>query len=310
MSNIFESALDDVSEEELIALAIAASLCESSSEHASEAPPAELCAHSEEIYLQPPGSGGSPPQHGSAASLASLSNSTVLTPFGSSPPVPSPGAGAWGKGAPRTSISAPDGAESHPPAHAPDHGTGGPGDVRAESLTPSKSDGVLEYAEFIGSGYDDCANEDEAILGVPLTEIAAQRVVRFRVPLIASSPSPAGTHTVQGTSGEAGAGREGRRWVVHGYDAMSLTRWLLRDQRLPLTSHRVSEEDVARVWEVFRSSAQPDELTELESCGELVSFGMYAHTLTRTPDFHVAALKTPLHCPYRQNPTSKPNFFS
>ena len=35
--------------------------------------------------------------------------------------------------------------------------------------------------------------------------------------------------------------------MVHGYEAMALARWLLRDERLPLTSHRVSPNDVGTV---------------------------------------------------------------
>lgn len=152
---------------------------------------------------------------------------------------------------------------------------------------------AMQCAEFIGTGHGECANEDEAIVGVPLCEIAAHRVVRFRVPLIAtparapaSSNGPSGkpgddadghralaedeaTHAAAArkeAAAEHGEGElsDGRRWVIHGYDAMSLARWLLRDQRLPLTSHRVNDEDVGKVWEVFMGSADADDLRELE----------------------------------------------
>ena len=212
-----------------------------------------------------------------------------------------PGAGgAWGRGAPKTwaSISSPRGGawESPRPSARP------PQEPEGDMQTAPNAGGnagefqgqvgpdAMQCARFMGTGHGECANEDEAILGVPLCEISANRVVRFRVPLLGNPRRVSGgadlprgqTGTEQCHGGataaeapcEAAAMRRedqsAGRWVVHGYDAMSLARWLLRDERLPLTSHRVTDDDVGRVWEVFMVSARADELNELEGSGELV----------------------------------------
>ena len=107
-------------------------------------------------------------------------------------------AGAWGKGAPRTSPSA----STRTLAGAQERA--GEGGGQREPQTPAKGDETQQYAEYIGTGHDGCANEDESILGVPLSEIPAQRVVRFRIPLQGSSPSHAG-NSCHPCSADAGA---------------------------------------------------------------------------------------------------------
>ena len=56
---------------------------------------------------------------------------------------------------------------------------------------------------------------------------------------------------------------------IHTYIRIRTSRWLLRDERLPLTSHRVHEGDVDRVWDVFVAAANAGELDELAAAGEL-----------------------------------------
>jgi hypothetical protein len=305
-----DSQPDDVSEEELIALAIAASLSE--------------CQHACAVH-SPADRSHACASEGREADAASSPGWVTL---GSSPETVIPSAGAWGRGAPRIGISTSGcGADGSSPTFSSrgEPTAGQAGSATGEELqTPAKKE-TSRYAEFIGTGHEGCANEDEAIVGAPLSEIAAQRVVRFRVPLMDPNPRPncAGSGsgadaarpemrdhstvaarrrmhggsldradteenvTCSGSSSDlceasgcrggggdsTGAGEaagESVRWVVHGYDAMSLARWLLRDQRLPLTGHRLSEEDVGQVWRVFLASAEQDELDELEGCGEVV----------------------------------------
>jgi len=276
-----DALLAGASEEELIALAIAASLSESPSggpghgDRGASPRPATGC----DDALSPGGRGFAGAPEDEPASWISL---------GSSPGTAARlGAGAWGKGAPQTSrraaAEAADGslsASTRTPAGAQER-------ARGEPQTPAKGDETQQYAEYIGTGHDECANEDESILGVPLSEIPAQRVVRFRIPLQGSSPSHAGDNCqpcranagapahdpiVARMSDDAGGGSAGptsppgghahaagakatgkggrageRPRVVHGYEAMALARWLLRDERLPLTSHRVSPNDVGTV---------------------------------------------------------------
>jgi hypothetical protein len=274
---------EDIGEEELIQLAIAASL--------SECPAGTVSAASEEARTTP--------QHGTEESAQSqVRDSDTRAGAG----------GAWGRGTPKALAPAsplPGGAWASPspsartPGAGPPEGSGAAGDAGGNVSRVEERDSqmmgpdAMPCAEFIGTGHSDCANEDEAIVGVPLCEIAAHRVVRFRVPLIAtparapgSSNSPSGktdddanghraiaedeaTHAAAARGGAAvehGEGElsAGQRWVIHGYDAMSLARWLLRDQRLPLTSHRVNDEDVGKVWGVFMGSADVDDLCELE----------------------------------------------
>jgi hypothetical protein len=282
-----DALLAGASEEELIALAIAASLSESPSggpghgDRGASPRPATGC----DDALSPGGRGFAGAPEDEPASWISL---------GSSPGTAARlVAGAWGKGAPRTSSrAAADSAEGSPSVSTPTlsgaQERAGEGGGQGEPQTPAKGDETQQYAEFIGTGHEECANEDESILGVPLSEIPAQRVVRFRIPLQGSSQSHAGD-TCQPCSAEAGApahdpivartsddagggsagppsslgghahaagatdtgkggGRGGERpRVVHGYEAMALARWLLRDERLPLTSHRVRPNDVGTV---------------------------------------------------------------
>jgi hypothetical protein len=331
-----DGVLAGVSEEELIALAIAASLSESPGHGGRGASPRPATGCDDALSPGGRGFAGAGVPEEPASSWISL---------GSSPGTAARlGAGAWGKGAPQTSrraaAEAADGslsASTRTPAGAQER-------ARGEPQTPAKGDETQQYAEFIGTGHEECANEDESILGVPLSEIPAQRVVRFRIPLQGSSPFHA-SDTCQPCSAEAGApahdpivarmsddagggsagppsslgghahaagatdtgkggGRGGERpRVVHGYEAMALARWLLRDERLPLTSHRVRPNDVGtvcvcvcvcvcvgvgivcvcvsvclcecvcvyiQVWEVFLANAAEQEVAELESAGELV----------------------------------------
>ena len=300
-------SLEDASEEELIALAIAASLSEAS------APAQPAFGHGDFVDL---------PRHGLESDGGAGCN-----PLGAEGPLPDatspssrrPQVGAWGRGAPRLKAAPPqDGTQ----VDSPSARIAGAEENAGAAATNAEA---VHYAEFIGTGHDACANEDEAILGVPLAEIAAQRVVRFRVPLpggslqahdsVGASPpiapadipaadshrgvcetgasaarhraggggdgaaedeqQPAGIGSAAAVGGEhvamaAAVERDGDlRWVVHGYEAMALARWLLRDERLPLTSHRVHAGDVERVWDVFVAAANARELDELAAAGEL-----------------------------------------
>ena len=308
---IMDGLLAGASEEELIALAIAASLSECPGGGGASSPcPADLFSHAD-------AAGGT-----ATAGAPGVGEGAAWISLGSSPGTAArlSAGGAWGKGAPRTSSSsraAAEGAAPPPQPPAAGRAAGGEdaGEGTGEPSTPAKGDDSQQYAEYIGTGHDECANEDEAILGVPLTEIAAGRVVRFSIPLQGSSPSGAHAgadrppcHGETGTpsrdpgpgmtsdpaggrespqppaggrpsahaaddataAGAGGACEGGGRRVVHGYDAVALARWLLRDERLPLTSHRVSPQDVGRVWEVFFASATVEEVSELEGAGELV----------------------------------------
>ena len=277
-------SLEDASEEELIALAIAASLSEASAP--AQAPAQPAFSHGDFVDL---------PRHGLESGGGEGCN-----PLGAEGPLPDatspssrrPQVGAWGRGAPRLKAAPPqDGTQVDSPSARTEHdGAAGAGAEEDAGAAATNAEAV-HYAEFIGTGHDACANEDEAILGVPLAEIAAQRVVRFRVPLpggslhahgsVGASPpiTPADIPAADshcgvrepgasaarrraeggedgaaedeqqpaGTGAAAAAGREDVamvvgaavecegdvRWVVHGYEAMALARWVLRDERLP-----------------------------------------------------------------------------
>lgn len=295
-----DADIEHASEEELIQLAIAASLSEIPGEcsppRGLDCPAGEWSATSIPAHRSPSPAPGAP-EDGAGRNWTCAGGA-----WGSGTPkawksVASQHSGAWGSPSPssRPPQEQKDDADSagQVSCEGDDAGnadeSGGTKDGEAQEQSGPD---VLQYAKFMGTGHGKCANEDEAILGVPLSEISSDRVVRFRVPLIGNTASVSGSADLlrrhadgeqghdggaegeapseaQETCGTGSIGTEGRG-VVHGYDAMSLARWLLRDQRLPLTSHRVSDEDVGRVWEVFMVSAGEDDLRELEGSGELV----------------------------------------
>jgi hypothetical protein len=113
----------------------------------------------------------------------------TLGPASASPP--NPGKGVWGKGAPLASILtaggegqaralSKEGQRVDKGGVCEDDGVGAASSdgllLGADPPAPNKSDG-MHYAQFIGTGHEACANEDEAIVGVPLLEISAQASV-------------------------------------------------------------------------------------------------------------------------------------
>mmetsp|Transcript_3712 Transcript_3712/g.5878 ORF Transcript_3712/g.5878 Transcript_3712/m.5878 type:complete len:296 (+) Transcript_3712:1639-2526(+) len=137
------------------------------------------------------------------------------------------------------------------------------------SLTPTTQ--AKGWAKLMGSGYEGCDNEEDAITGILLKDIPPARVARFKVSLTrtesGSWESWAAAVCAEENPEVSG---QGKAWIVHGYDAVGLARWLARDQRLPLTSHTVSDEDCTAVWGILWATISEEECAQLEQAGEIV----------------------------------------